>query len=105
MNNSFTLRLDISKYCCETSKDYIGVFTTAQLLQDAVNSLSIDLKDQFCCVNDFISNETTRIILITASDKSLVDEVVYQFEKNVNTHNLTLIAKHFMEHEFYQLAV
>ena len=58
MNNSFTLRLDISNYCCESSKDYIGVFTTAQLLQDAVNSLSIDLKDQFCCVNDFISNKT-----------------------------------------------
>ena len=105
MNNSFTLRLDISKYCCESSKDYIGVFTTAQLLQDAVNSLSIDLKDQFCCVNDFISNKTARIILITASDKSIVDEVVYQFEKNVNTHNLTIIAKHFMKHEFYQLAM
>jgi len=105
MNNSFTLRLDISNYCCESSKDYIGVFTTAQLLQDAVNSLSIDLKDQFCCVNDFISNKTARIILITASDKSIVDEVVYQFEKNVNTHNLTIIAKHFMKHEFYQLAM
>ena len=81
------------------------MFTTAQLLQDAVDGLSIDLKDQFCCVNDFISNKTARIILITASDKSIVDEVVYQFEKNVNTHNLTIIAKHFMKHEFYQLAM
>ena len=53
--------------------------------------------------------KTSEATTITAtgitSTKSIVDEVVYQFEKNVNTHNLTIIAKHFMKHEFYQLAM
>lgn len=104
MNNSYTIRFDISKYTIETSKDYIGVFNTVQLLQEAINSLSIDLRDQFCVCQEFINvPNKTRIILITASDKFLVDEVIYQFENNVKRHNLTLLSKHFMKDDYYSL--
>lgn len=57
--------------------------------------MSIDLRDQFCFINELINTSTKHIVVVTATDKDLVDEVIYQFEKNVNRYNLTLTAKNF----------
>ena len=103
MKTSYTLELNILKYTSASSNDYIGVVTTAMFLKQALDSLSIDLRDQFCFVNELTNNKHSHRILITASDAELVDEVVFQFEKLVNTYNLTLVAKHFCDDDHYSL--
>lgn len=92
--NTYSTKLDITKYT-KQSNDYIGTITTATLLKEALDSLSIDLRDQFCFINELINTNTKHIVVVTATDKELVDEVIYQFEKSVNRYNLTLTAKHF----------
>ena len=94
MNNSYSKRVNITKYTQE-GKEYLGAITTALLLKEALDSLSIDLKDQFCFVNELCNLKGSHIIVITGSDKSLVEEVEYQFGKNINRYNLTLVSKHF----------
>ena len=103
MKTSYTLELNILKYTDVTSAKYIGSVTTAMLLKQALDSLSIDLRDQFCVVNELTNNKHSHRILITASDTELVDEVVFQFNKLMNTYNLTLIAKHFCDDDHYSL--
>ena len=94
MNNSYSKRINITKYT-QQGKDYLGAITTALLLKEALDTLSIDLKDQFCFINELYNLKGNHTIVITGSDKSLVEEVEYQFEKNINSYNLTLVAKHF----------
>ena len=91
---TFSTKLDITKYT-KQGNDYIGTITTTTLLKEALDSLSIDLRDQFCFVNELLNTCTKHIVVVTATDKELVDEVIYQFEKSVNRYNLTLTAKHF----------
>ena len=91
---TFSTKLDITKYT-KQGDDYISTITTATLLKEALYSLSIDLRDQFCFINELINTGTKHIVVVTATDKELVDEVVYQFKKNVNRYNLALTAKHF----------
>ncbi|MEG2706893.1 MAG: hypothetical protein RR959_06090 [Erysipelotrichaceae bacterium] len=90
---TYSQRLDITKYTRQ-GKDYIGNITTVMLLKEALDSLSIDLRDQFCFINELI-NDRQHILVLTATDKELVDEVIFQFEKKVNTYNLALVAKHY----------
>ena len=92
--NTYSTKLDITKYT-KQGNDYIGTIKTAMLLKEALDSLSIDLRDQFCFINELINTSTKHIVVVTATDKDLVDEVIYQFEKSVNRYNLTLTAKHF----------
>ena len=92
--NTYSTKLDITKYT-KQGDDYIGTITTATLLKEALDSLSIDLRDQFCFINELINTNTKHIVVVTATDKELADEVIYQFEKSVNRYNLTLTAKHF----------
>lgn len=92
--NTYSSRLDITKYT-KQGEDYIGTITTAQLLKEALDSLSIDLRDQFCFINELFNSDKKHIVVITATDRELVDEVIYQFGKIVNRYNLTLVAKHF----------
>lgn len=92
--NTYSTKLDITKYT-KQGNDYIGTIKTATLLKEALDSLSIDLRDQFCFINELINTNTKHIVVVTATDKDLVDEVIYQFEKSVNRYNLTLTAKHF----------
>ena len=91
---TYSTKLDITKYT-KQGDDYIGTITTATLLKEALDSLSIDLRDQFCFINELINTNTKHIVVVTATDKELADEVIYQFEKSVNRYNLTLTAKHF----------
>ena len=92
--NTYSQRLDITKYTTQGDK-YIGSLTTAMFLKEALDSLSIDLRDQFCFINELINTGKRHVVVITATDKELVDEVIYQFEKIINRYNLTLVAKHF----------
>lgn len=94
--NTYSKRLDITKYTNNpNTKEYIGAITTAIFLKEALDSLSIDLHDQFCFVNELFNTGKKHVVILTATDKELVDEVIYQFEKKINTYNLALSAKHF----------
>ena len=99
--NTYSTKLDITKYT-KQGDDYIGTITTATLLKEALDSLSIDLRDQFCFINELLNTNTKHIVVVTATDKELVDEVIYQFEKAVKRHCLTLSAKHF-DNDTYSL--
>lgn len=92
--NTYSRRLDITKYTTQ-GKDYIGAITTVIFLKEALETLHIDLRDQFCFVNELFNSDKSHVVILTATDKELVDEVIYQFEKKINTYSLTLSAKHF----------
>lgn len=91
---TYSRRLDITKYTTQ-GQDYIGAITTSIFLKEALETLHIDLHDQFCFVNELFNSDKSHVVILTAADKDLVDEVIYQFEKKINTYNLTLSAKHF----------
>lgn len=100
----YSTKLDITKYTAHGSKDYIGPLTTALLVKKALDGLSIDLRDQFCFVNELEHSER-HYVVITATDQSLVDEVIYWFEKFVNDYNLTMSAKNFLSlADYYNLS-
>ena len=54
--NTYSRRLDIIKYTT-LGKDYIGAIKTAIFLKEALETLHIDLRDQFCFVNELFNSD------------------------------------------------
>jgi len=91
--NTHSQRLDITKYTTQ-GKDYIGAITTSIFLKEALETLHIDLRDQFCFVNELFNSDKSHVVILTATDKELVDEVIYQFEKEIKKQIINLVSSY-----------
>ena len=98
--NTYSKKLDLSKYTNKDSDSYIGMINTTLLLKKSMDSLSIDLCTDFCFINELINKENLLIVVITATERSFIDEVLFWFDKYVK-ESLEYSCKNF---DFYSLS-